>query len=180
MNLLRLSHSEVTSVYFCCYNCLVRSPSDESQDPDLGYLVMRLSKALRRRRMRDLEPFGLVAHQARAFVSVARASDHDRELRLTDLAARLHVAPRSATEVVDALEAKGLIERKPSLVDRRATRLLLTKQGRALRKDLERSRVDRSDGVFDALSDAERATLAALLAKAADGLDEQHGRHRRP
>ncbi len=136
-------------------------------EADLGHLVVRIARQLRQRRMRSLEPFGLAAHQARAFFAVARADDHDGELRLSDLAARLRIAPRSATDVVDALQAMELIERQPCPNDRRATRLALTDHGRSLRRQLDEARVDRSDEFFAMLSAAEQATLRTLLAKVA-------------
>ncbi|MDD0859754.1 MarR family transcriptional regulator [Arthrobacter alpinus] len=41
------------------------------------------------------------------------------DVRLKDLAERLRIAPRSATEVVDQLEAKGLVRREADPSDRR-------------------------------------------------------------
>src|SRR5699024_10014861 len=58
------------------------------------------------------------------------------ELRLSDLARRLRIAPRSATEVVDALCERGLVEREPSSTDRRATSLVLTAKGRGILTDV--------------------------------------------
>ena len=51
-------------------------------------------------------------------------------MRSSELAQHLHIAPRSATEVVDALEAKGLVARSPDPSDRRATLVSLTDRGR--------------------------------------------------
>jgi DNA-binding MarR family transcriptional regulator len=42
-------------------------------------------------------------------------------MRLSELSEHLHIAPRSATEVVDALESRGLVRRRPDPDDRRAT-----------------------------------------------------------
>ncbi len=150
-------------------------PGDD-ETPDLEHLVIRLGKQLRHRRAASLEPFGLVAHQARAFLSVARAADRERELRPSHLAKRLRIAPRSATEVVDALEAKGLVARHPSPTDRRATQLLLTPAGEELRRELRRARADRDDA-FACLSDREQATLRRLLTKVVDATDDGHHHH---
>lgn len=138
---------------------------------DLGHLVAHLSRRLRHHRMRSLEPFGLAAHQARAFMMIARAGDGDSEIRPSDLARRLGIAARSATEVVDALEAMDLVERRPSPTDRRATRLLLTDAGEALRAELAETRADRSDEFFEVLDPDERATLRGLLTKVLDATD---------
>ena len=44
---------------------------------------------------------------------------HEGGIRSSELAALLHLAPRSATEVIDALESKGLVARSPDPTDRR-------------------------------------------------------------
>lgn len=139
-------------------------------EPSLSALLMRTARALRRGHLSALEPFGLRPHQSRALGVVARHGD-DGDLRLADLADHLGIARRSATEVVDALEERGLIERTPSPTDRRAIVLRLTDEGRRLRSDIERSRAEQGDQFFGALSTDEAATLAALLRKT---LDDHH------
>ncbi len=152
----------------------MRQRHEHTDDPDLGHLVMHLAKQLRKQRTRALEPFGLSAHQARAFLAVGRAVDHGHELRLSDLAARLRIAPRSATEVVDALEEMHLVERRPSPTDRRATQVTLTDDGNELRRKLNTARADRGDDIFDMLDDDEAATLKILLSKALSAFDSEH------
>lgn len=144
----------------------------QHDDTDLGLLVGHLARRLRRHRRKSLEPFGLAAHQARAFLTIARADGHDHELRISRLADRLGIAPRSATEVVDALEDLQLVRREPSPTDRRATQLLLTDDGRHLRHRLDAARADRSDEFFDCLSTAEQSELRQLLAKVAAATDD--------
>ena len=51
-------------------------------------------------------------------------------LRLTDLAARAGMAAQSMGELVDDLEGKGYLERRPDPDDRRAKRIYLTDRGR--------------------------------------------------
>ena len=50
-------------------------------------------------------------------------------MRLSELSDRLHIAPRSTTEVIDALESRGLIQRQPDPGDRRATLVEVTGRG---------------------------------------------------
>ncbi len=167
---------EVTSL--CGSQSMYRlSPMTDLADttPDLGELVVSLSRRLRRARIEALEPYGLPPHHARAFMIVARHcterdcshGHQDAELRPSDLAARLHIAPRSATEVIDALQERGLVFRQPSATDRRATTLHITDQGRALSQQLRRAQGEQS-GQFAALDAAEREQLAVLLRKALD------------
>ncbi len=51
-------------------------------------------------------------------------------LRLTDLAARAGITAQSMGELVDDLELKGYVERRPDPEDRRAKRIYLTDRGR--------------------------------------------------
>ena len=72
-------------------------------------------------------------------------------LRLTDLAVRAGMTAQSMGELVDDLEGKGYLERRPDPDDRRAKRIYLTDRGR------ENARVAKQ-----ATADVE-ASLAALL-----------------
>ena len=72
-------------------------------------------------------------------------------LRLTDLAARAGMTAQSMGELIDDLEGKGYLERRPDPDDRRAKRIYLTDRGR------ENARVAKQ-----ATTDVE-ASLAALL-----------------
>jgi DNA-binding MarR family transcriptional regulator len=123
------------------------------------------------------EAFGVVARRLRS-ASVAALSTWDvtpsqmRALRIlgwhgdvrsSELAQHLHIAPRSATEVVDALEAKGLVARSADPTDRRATLVSLTPRGVELMEEVRRVRGIESERLFERLSDTDRAHLARIL-----------------
>ncbi|QIG45921.1 MarR family transcriptional regulator [Nocardioides anomalus] len=95
-------------------------------------------------------------------------TQHDGGVRASELAQQLRIAPRSATEVVDALEEKGLVARDPDPADRRATLVSLTDRGRALSEDVRRARGVESERMFERLTRTERADLARILAKLAE------------
>jgi DNA-binding MarR family transcriptional regulator len=125
------------------------------------------------------EAFGAVARRLRA-ASMAAFAAHDvtpsqvRAMRVLDahggvrskeLAEHLRIAPRSATEVVDALEAKGLVSRSTDPTDRRATLVALTDRGRELSEEVRRLRGGESEKLFGHLSRTDRAELARILGK---------------
>ena len=75
--------------------------------PDtLRDLVMSTARGLRRRWVDALEPWQLSPHEYRA-LHVIGHGDGDGP-RLGDVAKALRIAPRSATEVVDRLQDRGL------------------------------------------------------------------------
>ena len=84
-------------------------------------------------------------------------------VRLTELAETLRIAPRSATEVADGLQERGLVERTPDPDDRRAVLLRPTDEGRRVRAEIDRARSADSDVLFARLSVTDRASLARLL-----------------
>lgn len=140
---------------------------------DLPDLLVHLARAMRSRHFRDLAPFDLTPAQARAFSTIGRWSgsgDVDgasHELRLSTLAELLQIAPRSATELVDALEAKEFVTRVPSARDRRAVVVTLSPAGRALRERMRTAMAQTNrrtaDDLFAVLDDTQRASLTALL-----------------
>ncbi|MDO5696892.1 MAG: MarR family transcriptional regulator [Dermatophilus congolensis] len=128
--------------------------------PDsLGDLFLAVSRLLRRDYLDALEPHGITPHQGRALRVVV-----DRgPLRLGMLAEALRVAPRSVTDVVDALETAGLVRRFPDPDDRRAIAVEATDAGRATAEAAGRLRREHADGFFGSLTDADRRELARLL-----------------
>lgn len=146
---------------------------DAPESPDLGDLMHAAFRRLRHRWSHQLAPFELTPYQFRALGAVGgggRGHSHDEHeraaeegLRLKDIAGRLRIAPRSATEVIDQLEAKGLVERRPDPADRRATRIKLTPEGLALRDEVHEARRREAGDYFSALSQRDRTELARLL-----------------
>ena len=126
-----------------------------------------LDGIVRRQRRASREGFGeSVTHgQFRVLRTLDRA---DRALRLSELAAQLGIVPRSATSVVDDLEAAGLVERQPDPHDRRATLVDLTPNGRHILNTLREKRRDVMVSQLSRLTDTEQRTLAHLLQRLAE------------
>lgn len=137
--------------------------SRDSESVDLADAVLSVALTIRRRHAAALEPLGLSPWQSRALRTVGRS---DAPLRLVDLAERLRIAPRSATEVVDALESDGLLQRTPDPADRRATLVALTDAGQATLERVHASQDHISADIFGRLDDDERAELRRLLDRA--------------
>lgn len=84
-------------------------------------------------------------------------------VRLGDLADHLRIAPRSVTEVVDDLQERALVERRPDPADRRATLVALTASGEETAAAIAKAREHEAARFFGSLSAADRADLRRLL-----------------
>ncbi|MGY2127736.1 MarR family winged helix-turn-helix transcriptional regulator [Blastococcus sp. SYSU DS0617] len=131
---------------------------------ELGELLMRVARTQRRRWRDALAPWDLSPHQARALRVVVERDG----VRLSDLAESLHIAPRSATEVADGLQDRGLVERTPDPADRRAVILRPTAEGHRVRTEVGRARAADNEALLSRLSPEDRATLARLLSALVD------------
>src|SRR6188768_743853 len=111
--------------------------------------------------MRAFAAYDVTPSQVRAIRVLASHGG----VRSKELADHLRIAPRSATEVVDALEAKGLVSRSPDPGDRRAVLVALTGRGRELSEEVRRARGVESERLFERLTRTDREDLARILRK---------------
>ncbi len=137
--------------------------AEESSGDRLGDLLHRSVRAMRHEWAVPLSNWGISPHQSRALRVIG---DGNRGApRLSMIAERLHIAPRSATEVVDGLEALDLVERVPDATDRRATCVIATDKGKELQARIRAAREEVDEEFFGRLSAVEQADLARLLRK---------------
>jgi DNA-binding MarR family transcriptional regulator len=139
---------------------MTRTGSGHDIDLELAELFTHTARRLRRGSIVQLAPLGLTYAQARALRLVAHEG---RPLRMADLAAQLDVVPRSATTMVDALEAAGFVARHADPGDRRSVLVTLSDEGRRLLKSLDTARRDSAEEVFGGLDPAQRHRLLELL-----------------
>ncbi len=84
------------------------------------------------------------------------------------LAADFGLSPHSITDIVDALERLGMVERRPDVTDRRAKLVAITEEGEACLSVAYATRERLLKRIFGALSQEDRAAFLRLL----DTLDE--------
>lgn len=136
-----------------------RHPDLTDPSTGLGELIVGAARQLRMRTIAAYEPWGLAPHHARAL----RVIGTHGPVRLGWLAERLRVAPRSATDVVDALESRGLVARAADPDDRRAVVVEATPDGRHLLEEVGAVREEAHTAYLSRLSERERAALTRLL-----------------
>ncbi|MEU1431447.1 MarR family transcriptional regulator [Nocardia sp. NPDC005746] len=142
----------------------------EPREDDLADLFLRATKRLHRTQATRLSPLGLTPAQARALRIIGRAAERGGEpLRMSALAEHLGIVPRSATTVVDALVAAGLVAREADPANRRATLVTPTAAGRDALDRMFAARRDAAEEMFAALTPEQRYTLRDLLAALTSG-----------
>ena len=90
---------------------------------------------------------------------------HTGPMQMSQVAARLHVSPRTVTDLVDGLETDGFVVRGPHPTDRRKTVLTLTEAGLGALAAARRVRLANAAELLTVLDPAERTALATLLDK---------------
>lgn len=108
--------------------------------------IIKVLGGINRSMVAELIPFGITLTQFVVLKFVRR----NPGISLSDLARQLNVEPPSASRMVDKMLAKGLLEKTPDTVDRRAVHISLTREGTRLVDRLER---------------LERSLLAAKLSR---------------
>jgi DNA-binding MarR family transcriptional regulator len=139
-----------------------RGKADErgsDADETLSEAFMSVARQLRGTSQATLAPWEITPAQLRAL----RALGHHGTQRMSELSDHLHIAARSTTEVVDALESRGLVERRPDPGDRRATLAELTELGASVLSAIRAARGSEAERVFNRLSAADQAHLARIL-----------------
>jgi DNA-binding MarR family transcriptional regulator len=137
-----------------------RNIPDPSVSAEIADLLYRVTHRMRRASEPVLEPLGVTWAQLRALRSLSRA---EPPMRMSELAERLRIARRSATSLVDELAERGLVERLPDPVDRRAVTVAVTPAGGALLDELVQRRREAAGDLTSALDGRELRTLRELL-----------------
>lgn len=130
----------------------------------LGFQIARTQKALHRLITAIVRDYGLTVAQ---YGVLAALSSHDG-LPARDLVDRLITDSSTIMTVIDHLEEKGLVQRRPSRTDRRLNHIHLTSRAREMMPSLL-ARTDELDRALRGLLGPEETeTLAAVLARLHD------------
>ena len=128
-------------------------------EESLSEAFSAVARQLRHASQETLAPWDITPSHLRAL----RVLGHHGAQHMSALSDRLHIAARSVTEVVDALEARGLMSRRPDPADRRATLVELTEHGDDVLAAIRAARGLETERAFDRLSAADRDHLARIL-----------------
>ena len=133
------------------------TPTPDSEEAaDLLYNVVKNSRRVLDER---LSVHGLSAARAKVLAVVGTKGP----MRQGEIATMFDLAPRTVTELVDALERDGLVERREDVTDRRAREVHLTAAGKDAMQDVLAARDEVVDFVLDALGPARLRDLVGTL-----------------
>jgi DNA-binding MarR family transcriptional regulator len=110
----------------------------------------------------ELGAIGLSFAKLSALTTLSEAGE---SLPLGQLAARLSCVKSNITQLVDRLEADGLVRREPDPHDRRTRLAVLTRAGRKACREGTRVRADAERHLLGTLTRDESRQLATLLGK---------------
>lgn len=91
--------------------------------------------------------------------------DANPGLKQSELARAAHLDRSTVVSIIDNLERRGLVERRPAQNDRRSNALFLTGPGTTLLKTLKQRVAEHEKRLVKHLSDDEHAGLLAVLKK---------------
>jgi len=157
----------------------VAARNSESVEPvtppfrSVAFMLSSLGYAISRGFHEVLRPLELEPGEFALLRAVA-ASDGEAQHALAE---RLHISPSWMVAVVDELEKRGLLERRPHARDRRVRNLHLTAAGKKLLKQAERQAEQFDRVVAEQLGEADRERLLDLLDRVAAGVELQPGAH---
>ena len=126
------------------------------------FAVLHTSSVLESRVEAKLADIGLSLAKLAA---LHRLSEAGESLPLGQLAERLSCVKSNVTQLVDRLEADGLVSRAGDPNDRRSRLAVLTDAGRDAYQKGRQIQIEAEQALFGALTPEESATLHALLAK---------------
>jgi DNA-binding MarR family transcriptional regulator len=159
-----------------------RSPGARPADPALASGLERTMHTLSKRvyaptvralyqHMYRNRPAGGEKLDRGSIIVLATLEDRGR-LRSSELAAIVDLDLSTVSRHVSYFEQLGLIEREPDPVDRRASQISITEQGRAGLAAIRDARAALLDSVFASWSAADRAEFQRLLDRLARDLSE--------
>jgi MarR family 2-MHQ and catechol resistance regulon transcriptional repressor len=145
---------------------------DSSLDRDAAALYDALSALIRVYQFRDRDKIcchDISVTQCYALEALARHGP----LTMNQLASHLYLDKSTVSRVVDAMQRKGLLERRPHSEDRRAVTLDATDNGRQLCEMIRRDLEEREKRLITDFEPETRAAMIELIGRLARAAEER-------
>ncbi len=136
-------------------------------EPGVSYAVARLHQRLFASITERVAPYGLTTLQ---FTTLSVLSRHGAPLSTSQLARRAFMTPQSMSEVIHALERKGLIERHPDPKHRRTLPAAITADGSRVLAACDQAVAEFEDSMLEGFSEKDRAAFLEMVKAAVRNL----------
>ena len=137
-------------------------------EPGMCYAIARLQQRILAGVTELVAPHGLTTLQ---FTTLSVLKRHGAPLSTSQLARRSLMTPQSMSEVIHALERKGLIKRNPHPNHRRTLPATLTAKGRRVLASCEQSVAEFEDTMLHGFTGEEREAFLTMVKEAVRNLD---------
>lgn len=138
----------------------------QSFERDPLILLHDVARIMRTRFDQHARAHGMTRAQ---WVILARLS-RQPGLSQNEMAAICEVEPITVGRLIDRLEMRGLVERRPDPADRRIRRLHLLPAAQPILDEIARYRDAQRDAILDGVTDESREQLAGVLLQIKDNL----------
>ena len=132
-------------------------------EPGVSYAVARLHQRILAGITERVASYGLTTLQ---FTTLSVLSRHGAPLSTSQLARRAFMTPQSMSEVIHALERKGLIKRKPHPNHRRTLPAALTAKGRRVLAACDEAVSEFEDSMLEGFSEKDRSAFLDMVKSA--------------
>jgi DNA-binding MarR family transcriptional regulator len=151
----------------------IEPPVPDQPPRSVGFLISQLGFFSSKRFTEALEPLGIGPREFLLLRFVAASGGQSQQA----LAERLGVPPSRMVALIDDLEGRGLVERRPDPEDRRIRAVHLTRRGgQALERAAEVA-IEYERKLCSPLAEDERDQLIDLLQKVQESQTELRGVH---
>ena len=146
------------------------------KDKGIGFLVTDTARLLRKLIDRRLHPFGLTRAQWAVLAALANRDG----LSQSELAEDLEIEKSTAGRLIDHVQARGWVERRPIPHDRRQWAVYLTEASGPVIDDVTQIIHETRDEMLDGLSAKQQSqiteTLRSVKANLSAAVEADHGR----
>ncbi|WP_431305583.1 MarR family winged helix-turn-helix transcriptional regulator [Sediminicoccus sp. BL-A-41-H5] len=134
-------------------------PPDQADRRHIGYLITDVARMMRAAFDRRARQIGLTRPQWQVLSRLHRYPG----ITQTELAEMLEMERATAGRMLDRLERRGWLVRRPDPADRRVNRLHLTAEADGIQAEMGRIATEFLDEMMGGLADEERAVLTAMM-----------------
>ena len=135
--------------------------SVDETERHFGWLVTDVARLIRTVFDRRVKALGLTRPQWLALVRLHRRPGASQ----SELADMMEIEKAPAGKIVDRMEEKGWVERRPDPSDRRVNRIHLTERGERIHAAIQPISAATIDDALEALTPVERDRLTSLLGR---------------